>query len=205
LQSIPSTTKTFQAVSYNFRNGEGRGVLTPWERGTDPRTTQIGNRWRRPLVGVVPASAWPQPGPRCSASPQPDRRHGKSSIPSGSLLHIVMILGGGDVADPLLNHTQQAAPRRRGHGCCIGPRAVAPRAGCVMLATPQSRSVVVLGGDDGRWRWRHIDEPGSAYLSEDGITSVGGCGMKEQWRTCVARRPLGDSVDVAVGCLLRKI
>jgi hypothetical protein len=44
----------------------------------------------------------------------------------------------------------------------------------VMPVTSRSRSVVVLGGDDGRWRWRHVHEPSGAYLGGDGITSVGG-------------------------------
>jgi hypothetical protein len=60
-----------------------------------------------------------------------------------------------------------------------------------MPATSQSHSVVILSGDDGRWRWRHVDEPGGAYLDEDGITLVDGCGVKEQQRTCAAHRPSG--------------
>jgi hypothetical protein len=43
-----------------------------------------------------------------------------------------------------------------------------------MPVMSQSHSMVVLGGDDGRWRWMHVHEPGGAYLDGDGITSVGG-------------------------------
>jgi hypothetical protein len=32
--------------------------------------------------------------------------------------------------------------------------------------------MVVLGRDNGRWRWRCVDKPGGAYLGGDGITSV---------------------------------
>jgi hypothetical protein len=72
-------------------------------------------------LGNRGTGAWPQPGAAvefvatpASASLQPGRRHGKSSIPSSRLLHAVMVLSGGDVADPLLDHVRQAARRCRG-------------------------------------------------------------------------------------------
>jgi hypothetical protein len=60
-------------------------------------------------------------GPHCYpalASMQLGHRHGKSSIPSGRLLHAMMVLSGGDVAEALLNHIQQAARHRQVRGSC---------------------------------------------------------------------------------------
>jgi hypothetical protein len=90
-----------------------------------------------------------------------------------------MVLGGSDIMEPLHDHVWQAAPCRRGRGSRAGPRAVAPGAGHGMPATLRSHSVVVPGGDYGRWRWRRIDESDCTYLGRDGITSIGGCRMKE--------------------------
>jgi hypothetical protein len=72
--------------------------------------------------------------------------------------------------------------------------------------TPQSHTVVVLGGDDGRRRWRRIDEPSGAYLDRDGIMSVDGCGGEGAAEDLRGASPSGGSVAVAVvRCLLHEI
>jgi hypothetical protein len=103
-----------------------------------------------------------------------------------------------------IEHVRQTAPCHQGHGSHIGPHTVAPGAGHVMPAKPRSHSMVVHGGNDGRWRWRCIDEHGSAYLGGDGITSISRCGVREQRRTCAACHPsewLGGSGDSGMPAL----
>jgi hypothetical protein len=100
-----------------------------------------------------------------------------------------MVLDDDDIIEMLLDHVRQAAPHHRGRISRACPHAVALGASRVMSTTPQSRSMVVLGGDDRRWRWRHINEPDNAYLGGDGITSIDGCGVKERRRTCTMHCP----------------
>jgi hypothetical protein len=87
---------------------------------TDQEPVEEAVRRRRPHVGMATTGRWcwvPIVTPAL-ASMQLGHRHGKSSIPSGRLLHAMMVLSGGDVAEALLNHIQQAARHRQVRGSC---------------------------------------------------------------------------------------
>jgi hypothetical protein len=70
----------------------------------------------RPHVGMAASGCynWVPVATPTSASPQSGHRHGKSTILLGRLLHTTMVLGGSDVAEPLLDHVWHATPHRRG-------------------------------------------------------------------------------------------